>query len=273
MPDLRDHLSTATYWLFVVGFGTLAVLFMIAPICVGIVMSFTDSATLRFPPDGFSLRWYQALIDPVRSEQIHQAAWNSLTVAAYATLAAVILAAPAAFGMARVSARTAAGLEPVLLAPLVLPSLVFSLAALLTLSRLGAGPSLLAVVIGHTVVFAPLLYRSTLAVAQRMDPSLEDASTTLGAGRLRTFRRVTLPGLLPGVFAGGFLVFMQSMDNVSVTLFLGDPGRSVLPLRMFAMIEESLDVRVAALSGLLILAAVLTLVILHFLVPPASGSR
>jgi putative spermidine/putrescine transport system permease protein len=273
MPNFRDHLATASYWIFVVVFGTLAVLFMIGPIVVGVIMSFTDSATLRFPPEGFSLRWYEALLDPVRSAPIHEAAWNSLSVAVYATLCATALGAPAAFGMARVSPRTAVGLEPVLLAPLVLPSLVFSLAALLTISRLGGGPSLAAVIIGHTVVFAPLLYRSALAVAQRMDPSLEDASTTLGAGSLRTFRRVTLPALLPGVFAGAFLVFMQSMDNVSVTLFLGDPGISVLPLRMFAMIEESLDGRVAAMSGLLILAAIITLLVLQRLMPLASKTR
>lgn len=267
---MDDRLDRLTYWIFVGGFGTVATLFMIAPIGVAVAMSFTDSPTLRFPPEGFSLRWYAALIDPSRSAQIHQAALNSLEIAAYATLGAALLAAPAAFGVARASPRLAAAVEPVLLSPLVLPSLVFSLAALLTISRLGGGPSIAAVILGHTLVFAPLLYRTTLSVAQGLDPSLEDASKTLGAGPLRTFRRVTLPALLPGVFAGAFLVFMQSMDNVSVSLFLGDPARSVLPLRMFAMIEESLDARVAAMSGLLILAAVIALVVLQKCAPMVS---
>ena len=85
-----------------------------------------------------------------------------------------------------------------------------------------------------------------------MDPSLEEASTTLGASPLTTLRRVTLPLLVPGILAGAFLVFIQSLDNVSVSLFLADARTTVLPLRMFAMIEESLDVRVAAMSGILI---------------------
>lgn len=273
MDDLRDRLSTATYWIFVIGFGGLAVIFMVAPIGLALLMSFTDGATLRFPPQGFSLRWYQALFDPVQSAPIHTAAANSLKIAAWATAGAMLVAAPAAYGISRLSRSAAAGIEPILLAPLVLPSLVYSLGALLTITWLGAAPSLGFVVAGHIVVFAPLMYRTSLAVAQQIDPSLEEASTTLGAGRLRTFLKVTLPGLLPGVFAGAFLVFMQSMDNVSVTLFLADPATTVLPLRMFAMIEESLDARVAAISGVLIGATVACLVAVQRFAPMGARRR
>lgn len=90
-------------------------------------------------------------------------------------------------------------------------------------------------------------------LAQRMNPALEGASATLGASRARTFLRVSRPGIALGIVTGPFLVFLQSLDNVSVTLFLGAPGRTMLPLRLFAMLEESLDGRVAAVSGLLIL--------------------
>ena len=103
------------------------------------------------------------------------------------------------------------------------------------------------------------MFRSVSAVAGQIDPSLEEASTTLGASRLRTFVRVTLPLLLPGIGAGAFLVLMQSLDNVSITLFLADPVTSVLPLRMFQMLQEFLDPRVAAISGVLIGGALLAL--------------
>lgn len=270
MRDMRDRLSEWSYAAFVVGIGGFALLFMTAPIGIALLMSFTDGATLRFPPEGYSLRWYAALLDPVRSEPIHVAAANSLIIAAWATLGAALVAAPAAYGMARLARSTTTAIEPILLAPLVLPSLVYSLAALLTINWLGSGPAFGYVVAGHIVVFAPLMYRTSLAVAQQSDPRLEEASTTLGAGRFRTFRRVTLPGLMPGVLAGAFLVFMQSMDNVSVTLFLADPATTVLPLRMFAMIEESLDARVAAISGLLIGTTVITLLVVRRAVPLGS---
>jgi len=273
MRDIQEKISNASYWIFVVGLGGFAVFYMIAPISIAILMSFTDGATLRFPPEGYSLRWYEALLDSARSEPIHTAAMNSLSIAGLTTLGALMVAVPAAFGMARLGQRTATTLEPILLAPLVLPSLVYSLAALLVISNLGSGPSYGYVVAGHIVVFAPLMYRTSLAVAQQVDPSQEEASTTLGASRLRTFLRVTLPALMPGALAGGFLVFMQSMDNVSVTLFLADPKTTVLPLRMFAMIEESLDPRVAAISGLLITATIVLLIIVQRLIPFVRGRR
>jgi putative spermidine/putrescine transport system permease protein len=96
------------------------------------------------------------------------------------------------------------------------------------------------------------MYRSAAVLAQSLDPSLEEASTVMGASWARTLFKVTLPLMLPGILAGAFLVFIQSLDNVSVSLFLADPQTTVLPLRMFALIEEGLDVRVAAMSGILI---------------------
>lgn len=90
----------------------------------------------------------------------------------------------------------------------------------------------------------------------------------MGATWFTTLRRVSLPLLTPGILAGAFLVFIQSLDNVSVSLFLADAQTTVLPLRMFALIEESLDVRVAAMSGLLIgLTLVVMLVARRVLAP------
>lgn len=263
MADLRAQISTTLYWGFVWVGGLLVLAYMIGPILLALLMSFNDGATLAFPPKGFSLRWYAALLDPVASEPIHTAARNSLETALSTVVVVTLITAPAAFALARAPRRFAASVEPVLLAPLVLPSLVYALAALLALSLLGLGPSFYAVLIGHAAVFAPLMFRTVLGLAQRMNPALEEASATLGASRARTFLRISLPGIMPGIVAGAFLVFMQSLDNVSVTLFLGEPGRTMLPLRLFAMLEESLDGRVAAVSGLLILAAALLLITLQ----------
>lgn len=259
MREFRSKMSTALYWAFVWGGGFAVLAFMIGPILLALLMSFNSGATLRFPPEGFSLRWYALLFDPIASAPIHTAAKNSIEVALSTVAVVTLITAPAAWALARAPKRFAGTVEPVLLAPLVLPSLVYALAALLALSLLGLGPSFLAVLIGHTAVFAPLMFRTVLGLAQRMNPALEEASATLGASRARTFLRISLPGILPGILAGAFLVFMQSLDNVSVTLFLGDPGRTMLPMRLFAMLEESLDGRVAAVSGVLILAAALLL--------------
>jgi putative spermidine/putrescine transport system permease protein len=233
-------------------FGWLAIAFMVAPVVVGLIMSFTAGQTLKFPPDGFSLRWYRALIDPVQSAPIHTAIWNSFKIAVLAVVGTFLFAMPAAYGATRLKGRMGAFVEPLMLAPLVLPTLVYGLAALIAFSNIGLRPSLPLVVVGHVVVFGPLMYRAVFSIAQRLDPSLEEASTLLGVGAAMTFLHITLPLMLPGILAGAFLVFMQSLDNVSISLFLADARTSVLPLRMFQMIEESLDVRVAAISGCLI---------------------
>lgn len=245
------------YKVFVFGFGTLCLAYLVAPIVLALATSFTAGQTLKFPPEGFSLRWYEALLDPLRSSTEHIAALNSLKIAAMAVIGALLFAVPAAIGASRVRRNTANALEPLLLSPLVLPSLVYGLAALIVASLIGIRPSLWLTIAGHIVVFGPLMYRAVAVVAQGLDPSLEEASTLMGARWYTTLRRLTLPLLLPGILAGAFLVFIQSLDNVSVSLFLADPSTTVLPLRMFALIEEGLDVRVAAMSGILI-AIVLT---------------
>ena len=247
-----QRLLQLLYKLFVYGVGGAGVLFLILPILLTILMSITSGQTLHFPPKGLSLHWYAALLNPAVSQTEQVAAFNSLKIAALAVVGSFLVAVPAAIGMTRVRGRAAALIEPLLLAPLVLPSLVYGLAALIVANAIGLRPSFWLTVAGHTVVFCPLMYRTTAVVAQGMDRSLEEASIMLGASWLTTLRRVILPILLPGIAVGAFLVFIDSMDNVSVSLFLADAQTTVLPLRMFALIEESLDPRVAAIAGLLI---------------------
>jgi putative spermidine/putrescine transport system permease protein len=262
----RD-LSRLTYRAVVVGLGSLGLVIMAGPVLLGLLMSFTGGQTLRFPPDGLSLRWYEALADTVRSEPIHRAAATSLQIAAFAVVGVMLFAVPAAIGTLRLSRKSLVGVEAVLLAPLVLPSLVYGFGALIAATMIGLGTSRALVIAGHIVVFAPLLYRATVAVASGLDPSLEEASATLGASYGRTFLLVLLPLLAPGIIAGAFLVFMQSFDNVSITLFLADAGTSVLPMRLWQMIEESLDARVAAISGVLIAATFILLVLAQRIAP------
>ncbi len=267
MHKVLNWLLDRSYVIVIATAGVLALAFMVMPVAVALAMSFTDGQTLKFPPESYSLRWYRSLLDPLQSAPVQEAFVNSFKIAAMAVLGSVLFAVPAAFGMTRLGKRPVAMLEPLVLAPLVLPSLVYGLAALLAADGIGLRPSLGLVVAGHVVIFGPLMYRSTLAIAQRIDPHLEEASTMLGVARFPTFLRVTLPLLLPGVFAGAFLVFMQSLDNVSITLFLADARTTVLPLRMFQMVEESLDVRVAAVSGVLITLAMVVLLLIQRLLP------
>lgn len=265
--NLGSRFSSLTYGALVYGLGAVCLAFMVAPVIVSVVMSFTSGMTLKFPPPGLSLQWYARLIDPTYSDQIHVSAWNSVEIALLTVMMAALITVPASYGMVRIRTRLANTLEPILLAPLVLPSLVFGIALLITASLLHIPPSVPLVVTGHVVVFGPLMFRTTASIAAQLDPSLEEASMLFGASRLKTFRRIVLPLLMPGVLAGMFLVFVQSIDNVSMTLFLAPPGTTVLPLRMYAMLEQELDPRIAAISGVLIALSLAALLAVQKLAP------
>jgi putative spermidine/putrescine transport system permease protein len=118
---------------------------------------------------------------------------------------------------------------------------------------MGFSPSLTFLVLGHVIVCVPFVLRTTTASLTQLDPALLDASESLGGSRWMTFRRVTLPLIAPGLGAGAFLAFMASFDNVPVSLFLADERTEVLPIHLWQQIETNLDVRTAAVSGLIVI--------------------
>jgi putative spermidine/putrescine transport system permease protein len=263
----RINTWTDRSFILVIGLlATLGILVLVGPVIVVLLTSLTTSASLKFPPPQLSIQWYVELFDPVRSGHIHNAAYNSLWVAGVATLAVVLLAVPAALAIARINTPRARALEAAFLAPLILPTLSYGLATLMFFTLLGYRPSLLLLTIGHLVVIAPFVFRTTVASLTQLDPVLLESSAGLGASRFYTFRRITLPLIAPGILAGAFLSFVASLDNVPVSLFLSNARTDMLPIRMWGMIESTLDVRVAAISGVLIASVIVLLLIMERLV-------
>lgn len=240
-------------------FGALAavaVVFLVAPSVIVLLTSLTASYSLKFPPDGLSFRWYAALLD---ADQMQRAAWNSLQVALWTTLLSVVLGTAAAVGIARSRSRLARMLDLLFMSPLVLPALAFGFAALVYVHRLHFQPTMAFLVLGHVVVCVPFVLRTALAALSQLDPALLDASRSLGAGGWMTFRRVTLPLIGRGVGAGALLAFLASFDNVPVSLFLADARTEMLPIHLWQQIETNLDVRTAAVSGLIVVATLLAM--------------
>jgi putative spermidine/putrescine transport system permease protein len=235
-------------------FGALsavALVFLIAPTLIVLITSFTSSQSLKFPPDGLSLRWYAALLD---ADQMQRAAWNSLVVALWTTLIAVVFGTAAALAIARSRSPWLRAADTLFMSPLLLPALAFGFAALIFINKLGFTPNIPFLVLGHVIVCVPFVLRTTLASLSQLDPALLEASESLGAGQLMTFGRITLPLISSGVGAGAFLAFMASFDNVPVSLFLADERTEVLPIHLWQQIETNLDVRTAAASGLIVIA-------------------
>lgn len=242
-------------------FGALAILLLVAPTVIVLVTSFTSGYSLKFPPPGYSARWYQALW--TASPEILQAFWLSLEVATIATCVSSVMAVPAALALARRRESWARLLESAFLSPLMLPALAIGLALLMLFNLAGIGLSFATLVAGHIVITAPYIVRTTTASAVQLDPSLLESARSLGASPMYEFWSVTLPLIFPGVAAGAFIAFMYSFDNVAVSLFLSDARSELLPIRMWQIIESNLDVRAAAVSGVLIAATLALIVVME----------
>src|SRR3984893_3372619 len=216
----------------------IAIVFLIAPSLIVILTSLTASASLRFPPAGLSLRWYAALLN---SDQMLAAAWTSLIVAFWTTIICAILGTAAALALSRSKPVWARSFDLLFMSPLLLPALAFGFAAL--------------------VFIYSLVRRTTVAGRTQLEPALLEAPASLGADQFMSFRRVTLPLIGRGVGAGSFLAFMASFDNVPVSLFLADERTEVLPIHLWQQIETNLDVRTAAVSGVIVVITLLLMLV------------
>src|SRR6202008_2339819 len=149
--------------------AAIAIVFLVGPTVIMLLTSFTASQSLKFPPDGLSLRWYAALLD---ADQMQAAAWNSLVVAFWTTALSVVLATAAALGIARSRSPLARACDVLFMSPLLLPAVVFGLAPLIFIHKLGFSPNIPFLVLAHVVVCVPFLLRSIIAALSLLEPAL-----------------------------------------------------------------------------------------------------
>ncbi|RPF27322.1 MULTISPECIES: ABC transporter permease [Georgenia] len=233
--------------------AVLAYVIMIVPILFVVATSFTAGGTLRFPPDGFSLRWFGAALE---YEPFMGALVSSLQLAALATVLALLLGVPVALAIHRGRIPGRNLVEGLFLSPLIVPELVVGLALYQQL-MIGLGlANFQTLLIGHTVLMFPYAVRVTGASLALADPALEEAARGLGASPLRTFLTITLPLLRPGIFSAGLLSFITSFNNVPLSLLLQTRHFRTLPVTMLDYVQQSYDPMVAATSTLLLAGTV-----------------
>ena len=259
--SLRGAVERCSFWAVFGVFGVVAGLLLLAPTVLVLITSFTSGYSLKFPPPGYSVRWYEALWN--QSPELIDAFVLSLELAAIATGISIVLAVAAALALARRREGWARVAESVLLSPLMLPALAIGLSLLMLFNLAGTGLSFGTLVIGHVAITTPYILRTTSASLLQMDPSLLESARSLGARPLHVFRTVTLPLIARGIAAGAFIGFMYSFDNVAVSLFLSDARSEALPIRMWHIIESNLDVRAAAVSGVLVTATLILMVVME----------
>ncbi len=219
--------------------------FMLAPVLIVFPISFTEQQYVVFPPTGFTLRWYENFLD---SDEFISALYLSLRLTVAATLIATVLGTAAAVALVRYRFPGQQALKAFFVSPIIVPGLVLGIAMLIFF-----GPTLLhgtfaALLIAHVVVVLPYVIRVVSANLMGMDIRIDQAAQSLGATRLHVLRTITLPLLRPGIVAGAMLAFVQSFDELIVSLFLTGPQLSTLPVKIYHYIEFNSDPTIAAIS-------------------------
>jgi spermidine/putrescine transport system permease protein len=214
-------------------FFALVVVFLYAPIVILIIFSFNNSELPSFPLSGFTLHWYhQFLTNP----DLRGALETSAIVAALASAGAVFLGVLASLALVRRRFRAKSAVSALLLSPLVIPYVVFGISLLLLFHTLRMPLSILTVVIGHIVITLPYTILVVMPRLQQIDVSLGEAAYDLGASRVRTFRSITLPLILPAVVSAFLIAFTTSFDEYAVASFVVGT-RTTFPIYLYSALR------------------------------------
>lgn len=230
----------------------LGYVFLYLPILVVVVMSFNASRNL-FVWRGFSLEWYASLF---QNRTMLEGLGNTLIVAASVTVISTVLGTLLAVGIHR---YTRGGIiRAFAIAPALLPDLLLGIGLLSFYALVSFTLGLHSVVIAHSVFATAFVTAIVLARMSSIDGSLEEASLDLGASPTRTFLRVTLPQLLPGIVAGALLSFTLSLDEFVIAFFTAAPTTPTLPIVIYSTVRFGVTPEVNALATLLLLVSIVT---------------
>lgn len=252
--------------LILYGLAIVSILALAMPTLVVVITSFDTRAFIGFPPAGFSLDRYLQIF---KSRAILQSAYTSLWAALLTVSIDLVLGVPAAIALGRSNLKGRLVLTSLLLSPIMLPGLVIGIAVLMFYSSVGWRISIPLLIVAHVVFTLPFVIRLTLAAMEKLDPSLEEAARNLGAGTWQVFRHVLLPQLKSGIVAGAAFAFLNSFDNLTLSLFLAPVRSRTLPVELFYRMRFNLDPVVSAVAAFQFVFAFLLLAILQ----RRAGSR
>jgi putative spermidine/putrescine transport system permease protein len=239
---------------------------MLAPVLLVVWMSFTPTAMFVLPLSSFSLRWYrEALSYPGFVE----AFLLSARLALLAALVTVGLCFLAAYGLVRYRPPGRAALLAFFTSPLLVPHVIFGIAALQFVNLIGLYNNLFGMLVAHAVVVAPYAIRSLEVTLRGVPEELEWAAQALGASRARVLLLVTLPLCARGLAAAFLFCFLLSFSEVTVSIFMAGPSLQTLPIRIYSYMSDRIDPAVAAVSSLVVVVS-LVIVLLFSL---AGGLR
>jgi putative spermidine/putrescine transport system permease protein len=243
--------------------------FLIFPIMVIVPLSFNAQDFFTFTPEmlsfsaeGYSLKHYG---DFFTNSDWQRSLRNSFSIAPVATLLSVSFGTLAAIGLSQSHVPFRGAIMAILISPMIVPLIISAAGMYFFYSRLGLQGTFIGVVLAHAALGTPFVIITVTATLIGFDKSLVRAAANMGAGPLRTFFKVQMPLILPGVISGALFAFITSFDEVVVVLFVGSAGQKTLPWQMFIGLREQISPTILAVASLMVAISILLLATLELL--------
>jgi putative spermidine/putrescine transport system permease protein len=236
-------------------FAGLVFLFLLTPLLIVVPISFSGGSYLRFPPESYSTRWYETYFT---QDSWIDATILSLQVGVVATIISVSTGFLFALGITRGLGKWGAMLEKVALAPMIVPSIVYSVSMYSLFSSIGLVGNWFGIALAHSILCLPFVVIVLAASLREYDMDQETAAMGLGASRLTAIRRITVPQIRPSLLSAAFLAFITSFDELVVAMFLSGTF-GTLPKKMFDNIRLQIDPTIAAVSVMEIIMVILVM--------------
>jgi putative spermidine/putrescine transport system permease protein len=240
----------------------LMLIVVLAPVVIVMWMSFTPTAMFVLPFTQFSLRWYREALSYPGFIDAFRLSFEVATLAAVITVALSFLAA---YGLVRYQPVGGAALRAFFTAPLLVSAVVFGIAMLQFVNRMGLYNQLAGLVLAHVVLVVPFAIRSIEVTLRAVPEELEWAAMILGRSRAGTLLRITLPLCARGLVTAFLFCFLLSFSEVTTTIFMTGPGLQTLPVRIYSYMSDRIDPTVAAVSALVVLISLAILVAVNLL--------
>ncbi len=246
-------------WLVLKVWTAMVYVFLFLPIVTVVFMSFNVSKYSIFPPPGMTTRWY---VEAAQDPNVWFSIKNSLFISVCASIGATTIGTLAAMGFVRNRFRLREVLSVLFLSPMIIPEIITGIALLSLATLLHIKGGYLLIIIGHILVGLPFVMTVVSARLHGFDASLEEAAMDLGADEVATFRRVTLPLIMPGIIGGALLSFTISFDNFLMTYLLAGSGIMTVPIQIYSMVRFEINPKVHALSAVIVVIS-MTLIVIH----------
>ena len=244
-------------------------IFLIAPILVIIPLSFNAEPYFTFTegmislePEAYSTRWYA---DIAKNPQWAFSAANSIIVAICSTFLATLLGTLAALGLSQSHMPYKSAVMGVLISPMIVPLIISAAGMFFFYSNIGLAQTLPGLILAHAVLGTPFVVITVTATLTGFDHSLTRASQSLGADSRKTFFKIQMPLILPGVISGALFAFITSFDEVVIVFFLAGFEQRTIPRQMWAGIREQISPTILAVATILLVVSILLLTTVEFL--------